>query len=729
MTLGIHSRYGRMTLRRSLLVVSVAAFLHPLAAATSTTTAAASAQGGFYRLRQSDGGRWWVVEPGGRKTFLRGVDWVWAHGFHCEALGYSPYGRFVQASYPSREAWADETLSRLKSWGFNALGSGCSPELERKGLAHCRHLAMGESFCRQGRDCALGAAEGIPGTAFPNVFHPDFARFCDERAARACAPNRDDRSLFGYFFDNELSWRVRGSVANGLYDAAAKASAESPARKALDAFLVRRGMAAADAALVSDETKIDFLRLAAARYFGTIAAAIRRHDPNHLLLGCRFAGLGSAHRVVWEEAGKVCDAVTFNSYPWADIDQGVVYTSRSSGLTVAEAYAERYGWTQKPLMVTEWSFPALDSGLPCTFGAGQRFRTQSERTAATELFARTVLALPFVAGYDYFMWVDQPAQGISRKFPEDSNYGLVNERGDPYREITAMFARLHAQAEALHARGRIPAPKSAARTGMMKRFGEVVGGLRRVAAEDGTKPAPPTFVRDGERYALSSPSGLVLSGRIGGRYAFDDVRFRGEDYGSFALMVYHGDWQTVERVESAEWQGERGALRIAGTLRRGKKAFRVTCDIVPFVESPWFGCDIVSLENIGEEAGGNMSVFLMQRAPWAKEKKQGRKSVPDLWKAPIADAWIRAVDGAWCGAATVASNVAFFSYWVSPDGCTHADAKFAPPASLRLAPGERWAPNGNAWMVAAVGTGGEDGWRLFLDRFIAQMCKRHDAGK
>jgi hypothetical protein len=31
--------------------------------------------------------------------------------------------------------------------------------------------------------------------------------------------------------------------------------------------------------------------------------------------------------------------------------------------------------------------------------------------------------LPFLIGYDYFMWVDEPASGISTSFPEDSNYG------------------------------------------------------------------------------------------------------------------------------------------------------------------------------------------------------------------------------------------------------------------------------------------------------------------
>ena len=96
------------------------------------------------------------------------------------------------------------------------------------------------------------------------------------------------------------------------------------------------------------------------------------------------------------------------------------------------------------MLITEWSFPALDAGLPSVHGAGQRFFTQKGRTAATKLFAQTMLSLPYLIGYDYFMWVDEPALGISEAFPEDSNYGLVNEDCEPYEELTEMFTALHA---------------------------------------------------------------------------------------------------------------------------------------------------------------------------------------------------------------------------------------------------------------------------------------------
>ena len=205
---------------------------------------------GFYRVRQDDGGRWWVVAPDGGRTFLRGVDHANWNGHWCEALNVNPYREENRKRYPSQGAWEAETLDRLKSWGVNTLGAGCSPELEGRGLAHCAFLSMGESFASQGSDHALSEAQGIPGTAFPNVFHKDWEGFCDARAAQLCASRKDDCNLVGYFFDNELFWWGR--------------TAEE-----------------------------------AERYFRTIAAAIRRHDPNHLLLGCRFAGL-DAPRAAWE---------------------------------------------------------------------------------------------------------------------------------------------------------------------------------------------------------------------------------------------------------------------------------------------------------------------------------------------------------------------------------------------------------------------------------------------
>ena len=62
--------------------------------------------------------------------------------------------------------------------------------------------------------------------------------------------------------------------------------------------------------------KTAFLELAAERYFKTTTEAIRKFDANHLILGCRFAGMEGAHDIVWKVAGRYCDVMSFNVYPW-----------------------------------------------------------------------------------------------------------------------------------------------------------------------------------------------------------------------------------------------------------------------------------------------------------------------------------------------------------------------------------------------------------------------------
>jgi len=664
----------------------------------------------FWRVKSDAAGKWWAVSPEGKETFLRGVDHANWNGHRCEALDTNPYRDEMAKRFASRTEWATQTVERLKSWGFNALGANSSTELHGRGLARCEFLGIGEAFCRNGGDCALGAAEGIPGTAFPNVFHPEFVRFCDEYAARRCAPQKGDTSLFGYFFDNELAWYGRSGPASGIYDAALNAKKGSPAHKALADFLAKRGICGVGAA-VDGKAKTEFVRLAARLYFKTISESIRRHDPNHLLLGCRFAGLDSAHVVAWEEAGRFCDVVSFNHYPWADIDENAVYLWRDSGSRAVDAYAQKHALTGRPLMVTEWGFIGLDSGLPCTGGYGQRFRTQGERVQAAELFARTLSALPFMVGYNFFMWVDEPAQGISRKFPENSNYGLVDGCGRPYSELVKMFARVHGKADALHVAGRLPAGKKIAKPAGKKacRFPS-----SRIAASGTAK-----FARVGDGYALSTASGLDLKGRVGGHHAFESVSVNGLECGSFTFMVYHGEWHDVERIESAKWIPRRGALRISGVCSSGRKAFRVTCDIVPFAGKPWFGCDVASVDNTGEENLDNVSVWLRQYAPWSKDAARAGavRQVPDLWKRPASGVWLRASDGAWCGAATFSRAVKTFNYYTAHDGSAHPDAEFGDTKPLQLAPGATWKPNGKVWMVAAAGSGGAGGWEKFLEQF------------
>ena len=673
---------------------------------------------GFFRVVEKDG-RWRVIDPLGRGMVLLGVDHVKYQGHYSQRTKRSVHHEVNKRKFPNKVDWEEDTLARLKKWGFNLLGAGCDPALKHRGLVHTVFLSIGDGLCwnPERPDLYICPNEHRPCSAFPNVFHPQFAAWVDWKARTGCAPHRDDPWLFGYFIDNELAWWGRGRRDTGLFDAVAKLPDTHSAKIAQRKFLEERGVKGTP----STDDKLAFLKLAADIYFRVSSEAIRRHDPNHIVMGARFAGLGGAHPVVWEVSGKYCDLVTFNVYPWADIDRNVVTMNRSANAErVADAFTRQYGYVKKPMLVTEWSFPALDSGLPCTGGAGQRFRTQGERTRATELFARTMLSLPFFVGYDYFMWVDEPAEGISDAFPEDSNYGLINLQGEAYPEITGMFARLHKEV-ASGAKIAMPAERPAPK----KKDGITASEF--LARFPTTGSARVVLRRDGDAYELSNGAGLVLRGKIGGRYMFDSVSLKGSELGSYTGMLNDRVggklmWHDATRVRGAGWDaGWKPFVNGTGTLivtsvgdcANGGK-FLLKHAITLYPDRPFFLCELVEAKNIGGVPIDVEAFYFREYAPYFADKREMKiKRVPNLWKAPMRDAWFRKSDGAYYGGMSFAPLATLFQYHIMDGGRSqHPDARFTPEEKLVLAPGEAYRPEGKMWMLAICGLDSKT-WRLF----------------
>jgi len=417
---------------------------------------------GFFRTQEHDG-VWWFITPGGDGFYVLGTDHVNWNGHPCEKLGYAPYNRNLMNKYGEIDEWVQLAVSRLLSWGFNTLGWGHSKEMRHRGLVHTEHMEFGTSFAK-----AESISAPATWTGFPDVFSRKFSDHCDRMAKKSCEPNRDDPWLLGYFTDNELEWFGKSRRDTGLFEEAIRKEPASPAKKRLAHLLKLRYPSLKDlnrawgTKLEGFEDILDmeeppplnrcvegdaeaFVRLVAEEYFSTVTDAIRRYDPNHLILGCRFGS--DAPPSVWEVAGRYCDVVTVNCYRTIDLARGVL----SDGFE--EDLKKWYGLAGRPLMITEWSFPALDAGLPCKHGAGQRVATQKDRAKAFTIFQRLLFSTPFVVGSDYFMWVDEPALGISSSFPEDSNYGLVNEEDEPYPELTSAASELNPKVYAIHSAG------------------------------------------------------------------------------------------------------------------------------------------------------------------------------------------------------------------------------------------------------------------------------------
>ncbi len=420
---------------------------------------------GFFRTVEKDG-RWWLLDPEGKPFFDIGADHVNYRAHWCEALGYAPYHRNVEAKFHSEEAWGASAIQRLTEWGFSTLPAAHSPSLRYRGLPHILFASFGSSFAKR-----EWIAEPIHWTGFPDVFSPHWPIHCRIIARKMATESRNDPWCIGTFLDNELEWYGK---KDSLVDEVFKLTPNAPAKRELLRWLMKRwgSLAEINHQLRSDyadeaaflasttvpsasasltEVRAGFLSEIADRYFSVATKAMREADPDHLILGCRFAG--RAPEELLPSAGRYNDIFTFNTYPRVDFEN-LWHPDGTGGAVrdVPRQLTDMYRVMRKPMIITEWSFPALDSGLPCKHGAGMRVDTQEQKAACYRIFANAMSDLPFMVGYHYFMWADEPKQGISSTFPEDSNYGLVNEKDEPYETLVRTAAEVNRGAASRHAR-------------------------------------------------------------------------------------------------------------------------------------------------------------------------------------------------------------------------------------------------------------------------------------
>ncbi len=401
---------------------------------------------GYFYVAQRDG-VWWLVDPVGCAFISKGVNHISPHGDFSPALGYSPYERSVREKYGGFEAWVNTTVARLRAWGFNTVGSWSYEQLFTR-MPYTLILNVMASY---GFDWVSGRV--------PDIFDRRFEEHAEGLAAKLCAPRARDPLLVGYFLDNELRWGPDWRSPRHLLDDFMLLPPDAPGKRAavealLEAFSGDLGRLSAGLGVrlgdlndllrytgnlpsggSFDAARSLFLRRFAERYFSVAASAIRRHDPNHLILGVRFAG--PPPREVLEVAGRYSDVITINYYTYGSHEPPV------------DVLRWVHSVTGKPVMVTEFSYKAMDSGLPNTKGAGQPVRDQRERSYYAARYALRAVELPFVVGYHWFQYMDQPAQG--RFDGENSNYGLVRIDDEPWELLTRTFTFVNVRAEEVHA--------------------------------------------------------------------------------------------------------------------------------------------------------------------------------------------------------------------------------------------------------------------------------------
>ncbi|HOH29039.1 MAG TPA: hypothetical protein PLC40_05155 [Candidatus Hydrogenedentes bacterium] len=646
---------------------------------------------GFFHPEEVDG-RWWMIDPNGQSFYMVGADHISFDVHWCEKLGYAPYAKNVREKYGSEANWADSTAARLADWHFNTLPANHSPLLRYRQFPHIGFVHFGTSFSD-----VDGLCPKTTWTGFPNVFHPHWPRHCEKLARQQCASVKDDPWLIGYFLDNELEWFGKSHRSWGLFEEAWKKPPVNSAKQAWIAFLKEEmdsvkdfeedwGVAVADfdasaghtspappKTRRAEELALRWVRRVAEAYFRGCVEAIHQWDPNHLILGCRFAGNAPD---IWDIAGKYCDVVSFNMYPWIDIERGVPES-------VVEQIRQWQHKAQRPMMITEWSFPALDAGLPSEHGAGMRVDTQEQRARCFAYFQTLMFSLPFMVGSNYFMWADEPALGISSTFPEDSNYGLVNVDDAPYPELTDAARRVNAQACDLHLQAE---PK-------IVPDGETLSGLAAWLLELPPGPAAET----GETANLQAGS-LTLTGPEGGNAWV--VSHNGTPLGRFRAMMHQespesrwvpsdtakitGLYQN-EAVTVVEMRLDRVDTSQDQTVRRFQSAWHFW---IPKHGHSWFASRCLWVEN-NDTVPWHLAEVFHYLSPEiggdARDDEPMARRVPNYYRR--GSAWIDQQAGSGIGCWYPSEARLSCDYWKGPAGDIHSDLR--QQVNRELKPGDR----------------------------------------
>lgn len=367
---------------------------------------------GYFRVGQTRTGGWSFIDP---------------HD--------APFFACAVAELDAADAAA---LEPLRAWGFNAV---CATRPVDELLAEQIAVIGVAGFCE------LPGVIRAPGVRVPDVFDPSWTEMAAAQAASVCAPLCHRVELLGWLADDGVAWGVPDGSGRptllqiclslepgfpayhaawefalashqGSLSSLAKAWGHPMANREVVRELTRNEQALASRGYARDNAR--WTREFAQRYFATTAAAIRAHDPNHLLLGSREkcrrreAVSGGASEASLRALGASA-AVDVPWVHWRDLP------TAAGGPVLAGEFT----WASEEF----WAPPA--SGRRSALTSVERMLRKGRATM------QRLVSHPAVVGYAWRRWRDQAGE----RPPFGS--GLVHEDGAEAREHTELVTDIH----------------------------------------------------------------------------------------------------------------------------------------------------------------------------------------------------------------------------------------------------------------------------------------------
>ncbi|MHB9056541.1 MAG: CBM96 family carbohydrate-binding protein [Paludibacteraceae bacterium] len=355
---------------------------------------------GFFYVKKIDG-RWWLIDPNGNAGINMAVT----------SFGTSN----IQTNY--------DLVRRI---GFNGTGNFLTNENQTKTEYNVRNFAL-LSYTRRlnfflnyknVRKNYYTTPTAVQGSLdYLLVFDPQFTVYCDQLASDA-VNYASERELLGWFTDNELNFN-QDQLQNLVKDL----PAGDPSRNEVLAFAVSKGFTENQVinGTVSNELKEEFAAYLADHYYKTVSEAIRKYDPNHLILGSRLHGRPRAIHGVVAASQKYMDVTSVNFYDRFSPDEQI---------------ADQTWTNDKPAIVTEFYIKDINNSNSEQSGAGWYVNSQSDRGKFYQNTCLELLKNKSFIGWQYFRFSDDA---------DGSNKGIVDIGNNEYTEMTAYMDELNKQ--------------------------------------------------------------------------------------------------------------------------------------------------------------------------------------------------------------------------------------------------------------------------------------------
>lgn len=371
---------------------------------------------GFFRVEKR-GDRWWIIDPDGYPFIHKGIA-VFRPGRSDNqkaALG---------SKYGSNDNWARQESEFLKANGFNGTGSWSDVDLLRNNNVQLAYTVivspMGSYKSEHKKKFGTYEEAGWQGYRYDlaMVFDPEFDVHV-EKTISSIVKYKNDKNLIGYYTDNELPWK-NDALKRHLTKLGKTEAGYIAAKKWFDNHKGKD----ASASEITAQDELAFSGFYFETYIKKVAAAIRKYDPNHLYLGCRFNQEDEElnNPEILRLAGQYCDIISINHYrKWEPVQ---------SVMTNWET------WSGKPFIITEWYTKGEDSGLPNNTGAGWNVPTQADRGYFYQNFTIELLKSKACVGWHWFTYQDNDPEDLSTDpSNRDSNKGIVNSNFEPYQPL------------------------------------------------------------------------------------------------------------------------------------------------------------------------------------------------------------------------------------------------------------------------------------------------------